>query len=145
MNDAPGEAHRAELSSKLLVIALVSIFIFGMLGFAVAVIDARNEPAPTDVPEPSLPAIPTLDEAVPAEGASRSRILLALAETSPAPSPSPEPNSLPSMGTSQDQTSPPIGSAPLVADAPTTMPVVPVVSFWRRMLQAPVDKQPSDL
>ena len=39
------------------------VFIFGMLGFALAVLDASNEPAPTDVPEPSLPALPALDEA----------------------------------------------------------------------------------
>ena len=134
MSDASNPGRRAELGSRLLVLSLIAIFLFGMLGFAVAVIDAQNEPAPTDVPEPSLPALggvlPEADEAASPSGTRASRILLAVADTAPSPSPvadtapSAEPDPVLTAGAE---------TAPLVAGAvPTTVPVVPVVDFWSR-------------
>ncbi len=140
MNDASDEARRAERGSKLLVIVLVGIFIAGMFGFAVAVWDSRNEPAPTAVPAPSLPELPAVgaEPAVaapePTSEAAGRRILLAVAEIEPSPSPAPSPSPEPSP------------SAPALSDAPSeaepeakpevaiasTMPVVPVTSFWSK-------------
>ena len=57
MSQLPTDARRAELGSKILVLALVGIFLFGMFGFAVAVLDARGD-EPTEPPAPSLPAHP---------------------------------------------------------------------------------------
>ena len=58
MTHETDEVRRARQWSKLFVLALVSIFIFGMLGFALAVLDA--DPEATEPPPPSLPAV--LDE-----------------------------------------------------------------------------------
>lgn len=62
MTETPDEARRAERGSRLLVVALVSVFFFGMSGFAVAVIDARNRPEPAEPPAPSLPVLSDLIE-----------------------------------------------------------------------------------
>ena len=85
MSNAPTEARRAERRSKILVIVLVGIFFSGMFGFAIAVLDAGGEEAPTAPPPPSLPA--TLPLAEPTDEAIAPRILLALAEISPEPLP----------------------------------------------------------
>lgn len=138
MNDASSEARRAERGSKLLVIALVAIFLFGMAGFAVAVFDARNEPEPSAPPQPSLPVLPgTLPEAgdTPAaesDEAPMGRILLAVAEVEPSSSPAPAPpSSLPSAATSPSSAAPPSTQADLAVADPT-MPVVPVTGFWSK-------------
>lgn len=134
MSDASDRGRRAELGSKLLVLSLVAIFLFGMIGFAVAVIEAQNEPEPTAVPEPSLPALggsltEAVDRTAPSE-ARAPRILLAVADTGPSPSPvpsaepSPEPSPAPTAGGET--------SALVTVAVPTTMPVVPVVDFWSR-------------
>ena len=132
MSDAPDQARRAERGSKLLVIALVGIFVFGMAGFAVAVYDTRNEPAPTAAPPPSLPALPALgvDEAPePADEAGGRRFLLAVAEIEPSPVPSAEPSAAsspaPSLAPAAEVVPPDVLQA-------STMPVVPVTRFWSK-------------
>ena len=84
MTDASPEARRAERGSKLLVLALVGAFFFGMFGFAVAVLDARTDPEPTPPPPPSLPALPAslpeADAESPPDAETR-RVLLAVADT----------------------------------------------------------------
>jgi poly-gamma-glutamate synthesis protein (capsule biosynthesis protein) len=141
MSDAPGEARRAERGSRILVIALVGAFLFGMLGFAVAVIDAQNEPAPTAVPAPSLPALPdtlpgageAAQDELPSPQARSSRILLALAEPSPSTPPSPVTSTPPVAALDPNASAAPgpsIAVAPVLE--PATMPVVPVVSFWSK-------------
>ena len=134
MSDASGEARRTELGSKLLVVTLVGVFLFGMLGFALAVIDARNEPEPTDVPPPSLPALSgassEADEMAPAAEAAAPRILLAVAENEPSSSPSP--SAAPSAESTPLASVEPEAALIAVEAAPSTMPVVPVVSFWSK-------------
>ena len=130
MSDAPDDdARRAERGSKILVLTLVGIFLFGMFGFALAVYDARGE---EDVPPvaPSLPPV-ELEGAIDPEAAGP-RILLAIAdpaETSAPPSPLDDPDASPA----------PLASAsPAAIDAAepvlteTRMPVVPITSFWSK-------------
>ena len=64
MTDQTDEVRRARQWSKVLVLALVGLFVFGMLGFALAVMD--TEPEATEPPAPSLPAF--LDD-LPSPGA----------------------------------------------------------------------------
>ena len=117
-------SRRAELGSKILVVALVAIFLFGMCGFALAVLDAQGE-EPTQPPPPSLPAIrgrrarPTATRR-----RRRRRVLLALAEpwrsVSPLPSPSPA-----SIGCPAGPSRLARASRPALATE-SLMPVVPV-------------------
>jgi hypothetical protein len=127
MRDAATDPRRAELASRLLVIVLAGLFLFGLLGFAVAVLDA-GEGRSTPPARPSLPS---------AEGAPR--ILLALAEAPPAVASAP-----PLDGTSatQAEASPPAAGEGAFASEPPVaieagaalteqvMPVVPVLRFW---------------
>ena len=103
MSRPSDEAQRAERGSKILVLVLAGAFLFGMLGFALAALDA--DPERTEPPAPSLPAvIDLLPTPSPAAEASERRFLLALAETSPSPSteapPSPAPSGSPAPGAS---------------------------------------------
>ncbi len=122
----PPEAasRRAELGSKILVIALVAIFLFGMLGFALAVIDAQGD-EPSEPAPPSLPALPgagpldAVDEPQAGAAAPR-RILLAQARIEPAPSLSPAPSPAPS------------DEPAVVLATESLMPVAPVARFWSK-------------
>jgi poly-gamma-glutamate capsule biosynthesis protein CapA/YwtB (metallophosphatase superfamily) len=114
------DARRARQWSKLFVLALAGIFVFSMLGFALAVID--SEP---DATEPSAPALPAVLDPVsspsPAAEAAGRRFLLALTETSPSPT------AEPTTGVAD-----PV--EPATADTTaSSMPVVPVVSFWSKV------------
>ncbi len=147
MSDTSNETRRAERGSKLLVIVLVGIFVFGMFGFAVAVFDARGEPGPTALPAPSLPALPALaaDEPRPTPGPTEraaGRILLALAEIEPSPAASPSAASSPTVRLSPE---PSLSPAPVPSAGPSAdstlasadataslMPVVPVTGFWSK-------------
>ena len=135
MSHAPSGPRRAELGSKVLVIALVGIFLFGMLGFALAVIDAQGE-EPTEPPPPSLPAIPTARPSdVASEAGSgapaRGPILLALAEsdaTTTAPAVTRAPIVAP---THAPGVAPSPSLAPVAAEpVESVMPIVPVARFW---------------
>lgn len=136
MSNAAEEASRAERGSKILVLVLAGLFLFGMSGFAIAVIDARGTTEATEPPAPSLPALPALvpDRSPQAEAAAPARrILLALAETdptaepglTPAPSPSPSPGAV-------DADRLEIPAEPSFEPAESVMPVVPVASFWSK-------------
>jgi len=133
MSNAPSNPRRVELWSKVLVIALVGIFLLALAGFAIAVIDAPDEDA-------ALPARPSLPAAIPpdsdtpadapeAEAAAQPRILLALAETEPELTPSasasPAPEALASPGADASPSATPVLTA-------TTMPVAPVAGFWSK-------------
>jgi poly-gamma-glutamate capsule biosynthesis protein CapA/YwtB (metallophosphatase superfamily) len=131
MSNAPSDPRRAELGSKALVVALVAIFLFGMIGFALAVIDAQGE-QPAEPPPPSLPAIPAiLPSAASSEPAGRSepraaaaaRFGLVLAELEP--SLAPDPSADPSAEAMADGSNLPTLSSPASA-----MPIVPVARFW---------------
>ena len=130
MSPAPSDSRRAELGSKILVIVLVAIFLLSMLGFVLAVIDAQGEEPATAPPAPSLPTLPggSARPEPTAEAAAR-RVLLALAEATASPeavtSTSPEP-----LAAASPDASPVM---PAVLDvAESTMPVVPVTSFWSK-------------
>ncbi|MEA2025386.1 MAG: CapA family protein [Chloroflexota bacterium] len=122
MSNAPSNPRRVELWSKVLVIALVGIFLFALAGFAIAVIDAPDEDA-------AVPARPSLPAAIPpdSEAVAQPRILLALAETDPelTPSPSAAPVTLASPDADASPSAAPVLSA-------TTMPVAPVAGFWSK-------------
>ncbi len=118
-----GAWRRAERRSKILVIALVGIFLFGMLGFALAVIDARGD-EPTEPAPPSLPALPGLSPDDTDAAAPRS-IRLALADVDPGTTPSP-----PSF---PPATASPAAPASLSEpNSPSLMPVAPVARFWSK-------------
>ncbi len=108
------------MGSKILVIGLVAIFLFGLFGFALAVFDAQGE-RPVEPAPPSLPAIPA--------AAAVGPIRLALAETStqvPSDAPveaSPSPALSPSALTASSSAEP-------AATTATVMPIVPVTGFW---------------
>jgi len=131
MSNAPTDPRRAELGSRILVIALVGIFLFGVFGFVMAVLDAQGREEPAQPLPPSLPAVPgtspTPESEPPAEAAAP-RILLALAEATPPPSP--DPSLMPSEPPSTEPSSAPV-VAPVV-DSESVMPVVPVVGFWSK-------------
>jgi poly-gamma-glutamate capsule biosynthesis protein CapA/YwtB (metallophosphatase superfamily) len=129
MSAAPSDPQRAERGSKILVLTLVSIFLFSMFGFAVAVLDARGDD-PAEPAPPSLPAIPVATPLVQpeAEAATRPRILLALAETSPVPAPSPSPSIMPV----EDPEAWPVPVAEPVVLTESAMPIVPVARFWSK-------------
>jgi poly-gamma-glutamate capsule biosynthesis protein CapA/YwtB (metallophosphatase superfamily) len=120
------EVRRARQWSKLFVLALAGVFLFGILGFALAVMDA--EPEATEPPAPSLPAVlDILPSPTPSAEAATGRILLALADTSPSPSASP--SSTPGLP-AESATEAPAESA--IATAESAMPVVPVAGFWSK-------------
>jgi poly-gamma-glutamate synthesis protein (capsule biosynthesis protein) len=151
MSDAPN-ARRAELASRLLVAILVGLFILGLVGFIVAVLDADRRdgtPAP-----PSLPS-GSLDAGSPV--AKGERFLLAMADPQLASAPadgalgaeaSSQPSDASSPPTPSGATAAPASAAPAAstlvsalsssdatADAGATIvahdvPVVPVVGFW---------------
>jgi poly-gamma-glutamate synthesis protein (capsule biosynthesis protein) len=139
MSTAPADPRRAERASKLLVVALVGIFLFGMLGFALAVIDSRDA-------EPGLPAAPSLPalDAIPAAAAEPAteapRVLLALADADEGapPAPTPLPTAVPTVSPlPEDPTALAADDAgplaePSDASAETVMPLVPVASFWSK-------------
>ncbi len=59
MSDAPIDTRRTEMASRLLVVLLAGLFLLGLLGFVVAVLDADEDdgpPAPPSLPVSSLPA-----------------------------------------------------------------------------------------
>ena len=132
MSDAPNDQRRAERGSKFLVLVLVGVFLFGVFGFALAVIDAPSEgprqPAPPSLPAmPALAASPTPAQPGPAAQAPR-RLLLALAESDPAlaesdplspPPSSPSPAPSPSLAVTTESVE-------------SLMPVTAVVRFWSR-------------
>ncbi len=124
MSNVAEDAQRATRGSKILVIALVGAFLFGMSGFLLAVLD--SEPARSEPPPPSLPAvIDLLPTRGPEAEAVRRPIRLALAETSPTPSPtaSPEPVTSPELR----------AAAPAAVATESVMPVVPVAGFWSKV------------
>jgi poly-gamma-glutamate capsule biosynthesis protein CapA/YwtB (metallophosphatase superfamily) len=97
------DPRRAELASRFLVLVLAGIFLLGLLGFLVAVLDARDEPATHDAPSRPDPAA-SFDMVVP-------RIFLAMSEGAAVASASST-------------------SAPAPTQARGAMPVVPVARFW---------------
>lgn len=126
MSDLSTDPRRAAMASKLLVAVLVGIFLFAMLGFALAVLDAD----PSDVTRPvpaSLPAVETT-AAKPPEGESSVPVRLALAEAEPSgpaeasPLPSAAPSAVPSPSAVVDP--------PAAAMVEASMPMVPVTGFW---------------
>ncbi len=159
MSDAP-DARRTMLASRLLVALLVGLFLLGLLGFGVAVLDANGD---DDAPPP--PSLPAASSEIPASAASsaEARLLVALAGTGvrrtpdpalaaagtldasgsgpgerrlAAPSVSPPgPSGAPSDAGPSDAPSPdPAGAATSAEPAETlveqAVPVVPVTGFW---------------
>lgn len=124
------------MASKLLVIVLVGIFVFAMMGFVLAVLDADARESAS--PGPGSP-LPDEDATGTASGPSGVSVVapfrVALAEPSPpdamaspaAASPSPLAGSpMPSV-----DSLPSVEALP-VAMVESRMPVIPVVSFWSR-------------
>jgi poly-gamma-glutamate synthesis protein (capsule biosynthesis protein) len=102
------DPRRAELASRFLVLVLAGIFLLGLLGFLVAVLDADDEPATPDGlsrPDPAASAVVTAP-----------RIVLALSED-----PAATASASPTFGPA---------SAPTLGQASAAMPVVPVARFW---------------
>ena len=123
MTDQTDEVRRARQWSKFFVLALAGLFVFGILGFALAVMDA--EPETTEPPPPSLPAI--LDELAspaPTAEASTRRFLLAVADTSPSPSVDPIAQAEPAQAATEAE--------PVAATVESLMPIVPVTGFWSK-------------
>jgi poly-gamma-glutamate synthesis protein (capsule biosynthesis protein) len=102
------DPRRAQLASRFLVLFLAGIFLLGLLGFLVAVLDAGDEPTTTEGPALSEPAA-TADVGAP-------RILLAVSEGS-------------DTGASVSSASTP-SPGPDLAQAARSTPVVPVARFW---------------
>lgn len=136
MRQASDEARRASRGSKILVSALVGVFLFAMLGFALAAYDAQGEPAPTPVAAPSLPAMPgaapaAVTPAAPSAEAGGRRVLLALADTAASPDvlDSPDPSPIVSIAPDAPASLSPTATAD---EQERGMPVVAVVDFWSR-------------
>ena len=144
MSDAP-DARRTMLASRLLVALLVGLFLLGLLGFGVAVLDANGDDG-----APPPPSLPAASFPVPASAgpSAEARLLTALADTfgtsgkgpgerrlaAPSASP-PGPSAAPSGAAPSDAPSPdPSGAATSVEPAETlveqAVPVVPVTGFW---------------
>ncbi len=118
MTNDPAEVQRARQWSKLFVVGLVGLFVFGMLGFALAVID--TDPEATEPPAPSLPAVLDLLPS-PAPSAEAVSYGFVQGELEPSAEPaSPAPSASPEL--------------PRDAPPPTAslMPVVPVAGFWTK-------------
>ncbi|MEX1333770.1 MAG: hypothetical protein AB1Z66_00550, partial [Candidatus Limnocylindrales bacterium] len=134
MTNDPVEVQRARQWSKLLVVGLVGLFVFGMVGFALAVMDA--EPETSAPPAPSLPAVlDLLPSPTPSTEAAGGSIRLALADVSTAPSarPSPAPSGQPQPAPSgQPQPAAQESLAPEAVASESLMPVVPVAGFWTK-------------
>ncbi len=130
MTDGRETARAAERRSKLLVLILVAAFVFGLAGFAIAVLDARAQPAPTEPPPPSLPVLGAATAAAPpapVKDEAPRRMLLALAEGEPAVELSPA-ASEPPVARPSPASVPEAESEPELVE--TVMPVVPVAGFW---------------
>ena len=137
MTDGRETARAAERRSKLLVLILVGAFVFGMAGFAIAVLDSRTQPAPTEPPPPSLPVLGAATAGTPpapVEDEAPRRMLLALAEGEPAAEPSPAASEPPPARPSPASV-PEAESAPELVE--TVMPVVPVAGFWSNATSLP--------
>ena len=144
MSATSTDPRRFELASRLLVMLLTGIFLLGLLGFAVAVLDADEERA-----APGPPSRPDLATAAPL---AAPRILLAVAGASGSPAPvaaadpsAPAATPDPSAPAAADPVAaadpsavaatpdPSIASAGAQVSVPMTeqvMPVVPVARFW---------------
>jgi poly-gamma-glutamate capsule biosynthesis protein CapA/YwtB (metallophosphatase superfamily) len=123
----PGTTTRSRLASRVLVIALVGLFLLGTLGFIAAVLSANERrPAAADGSAPaqgaagavaaagSLPPLPTS-----ATASFPQASVLGVPAASPAPT-----------GLTDAPAAPSASAAPDTATAVTTMPVVPVARFW---------------
>lgn len=120
MTSEPTQVRRARQWSKLFVIGLASLFVFGIVGFALAVMDA--DPEATEPPAPSLPAIiDLLSSPTPADEAVSYGFVQAELEPSSAPAETPSPG--PSASADPARQS-------VTASVESVMPVVPVTSFW---------------
>jgi poly-gamma-glutamate synthesis protein (capsule biosynthesis protein) len=146
MSDAP-DARRTMLASRLLVALLVGLFLLGLLGFGVAVLDANGNAG-----TPPPPSLPAASPGIPASArpSDEARLLVALAGTAAA---GPHGDALrehrpaaPSIGPSGSSVAP-SGAAPSDAASPRAsgaapsgepaealveqvVPVVPVTGFW---------------
>ncbi len=149
MSDAPIDTRRTEMASRLLVALLAGLFLLGLLGFVVAVLDADEDEG--------VPAPPSLPVGSPGIG-QESRILVALAGTATSDAgptfalAAAVPTADPAMSgsTLAPATPVPTGSAdagdpgatsaldsdptgttvPGVTAVEQVMPVVPVAGFW---------------
>jgi poly-gamma-glutamate capsule biosynthesis protein CapA/YwtB (metallophosphatase superfamily) len=155
MSDAPIDNRRAELASRLLVALLAGLFLLGLLGFVVAVLDAADDegaPAPPSLPVPSLSSEAFLREVLTAQP----RILVAMAEPAAgdadpafdqaAPDPTgdpatPDPDPILDPATPVPTDPDDLGAASVAesdassvagpgAPGDQVMPVVPVARFW---------------
>jgi poly-gamma-glutamate capsule biosynthesis protein CapA/YwtB (metallophosphatase superfamily) len=143
------DPRRAAVWSRILVISLVAIFLLGMLGFAVAVLEARREGQADSPAAPAVPAIPSDAATGPtgqalavAQTPERHRSLLALADPTEPPSlvGSPPPATpgrtasasptaaLASVAPGSSFESGATTAAPAMVE--TRMPIVPVTGFW---------------
>jgi poly-gamma-glutamate capsule biosynthesis protein CapA/YwtB (metallophosphatase superfamily) len=124
MTDTASETRRTSLFSKILVLTLAALFLFGLLGFFSAVLSAREAD-----PEPS-PAVSSTGSS-----GSAQRILLAVAD----PGTSAVPSVSPSVAPSADPSAAPSPAAsPLEAEAAAVIldhmtPNVPVARFWSKV------------
>src|SRR5688572_33244649 len=125
----PGTTTRSRLASRVLVIGLVALFVFGTLGFIAAALSAgERQAAESDPPPPARGA----GASVGAESSAPSSALPSPAASSTAPSASADPvasrSPVPSPSTQPEAS--PAAAAVGAEGEPTTMPVVPIARFW---------------
>ena len=128
MSDTSTDPRRAELASRFLVLALVGIFVVGLLGFVSAVISAGEE-------EPSAsPTVVQPDAAAADLAATRFRLALderTAAVASP-PATSPPASAAASPGTAAPPGASAAPSGSLAPSSPQAIPVAVVGRFWAR-------------
>jgi hypothetical protein len=128
MSVTTSDPRRAQLASRLLVGLLAGIFLLGLFGFIVAVLDAGEaaEPAPSSSPPSSASQARFSTPAVRRQASGTPvRAFLAAVDVSLPPMPSASPSIAPSAG--------PLDAATASTPAPLVdqeVPVVPVVRFW---------------
>jgi poly-gamma-glutamate synthesis protein (capsule biosynthesis protein) len=131
MSVTTNDPRRTQLASRLVVTLLVGIFLLGLLGFVVAVLDAGEVAAPRRTPSSSEALTGVMDGTAsgtePHAGwMDRARYRFAMADLASVAA-SATPTSAPTSGPSGHPLAEPSASPALVEQV---IPVVPVVRFW---------------
>jgi hypothetical protein len=129
MSEMSADPRRAAMASKLLVIVLVGIFIFALMGFVLAVIDADARESASPGPASLAPVEQGSGTSTTGSSVSNARVRLALAESTPSVPPT---SPVPASPGPADASPLPSADAVPVTVVESRTPVVPVVSFWSK-------------
>jgi hypothetical protein len=130
MSATTSDPRRAELASRLLVTLLAGIFLLGLLGFVVAVLDAGDRAGPAAATATAGTTTRPDEALLPALARPPGRQHVALTAAAPAASSTPDADGSAAPSSSPNAA---IGPDAVASDPPLVeqlVPIVPVVGYW---------------